>query len=220
MTTDHRRHLDDQQHKRMSLLPEPDLGLRVTRAQFARMCDVSRTTVTRWVQAGLIPVGVDNRFCPRAAMDRLVRHIDPQRMRARILRPMADEVTDARRRLVEAEARAQELGARVQHLERAAAEIDGATEIMQRLLAERWETVSARPAGEVPQILDDLMDEALITWSDQEHGADAEAIAEAELAAGMDRLAAAAAPSDAGDAPPEKEGGCGDLERGAGQGDG
>jgi transcriptional regulator with XRE-family HTH domain len=80
-------------------------GLRVTRAQFARLLGVSRQAVTTWVRNGKIAVGVDGLIDPRAAVAQLLRHSDPARVRARILEPLVRDVGVLQRRVAELENR-------------------------------------------------------------------------------------------------------------------
>lgn len=79
-------------------------GIRVTRAQFARMMGCSRQAVTEWVRAGRLTVGPDGRFDPRQAVASLLRTGDPARLRARVLQPLALELQTYRARIVDLEA--------------------------------------------------------------------------------------------------------------------
>lgn len=85
-------------------------GIRVTRAEFARIMECSRQAVTDWVKAGRIVVGVDGRFDPRHAVTSLLRTGDPSRLRAGVLEPLVRdiagrdrEIANLRARLVEME---------------------------------------------------------------------------------------------------------------------
>lgn len=78
-------------------------GIRVTRAQFAKMMGCSRQAVTEWVRAGRVTVGSDGRFDPRQAVASLLRTGDPARLRAKVLQPLADELASYRVRIVELE---------------------------------------------------------------------------------------------------------------------
>ncbi len=91
----------------LSLLSSDDTlraGIRVTRAEFARMMGVSRQAVTDWVRSGRLTVGADQRFDPAKAVAGLLRTGDPARLRAKVLQPMADELAGYRGRIVELEA--------------------------------------------------------------------------------------------------------------------
>ena len=90
-----------------SLLSNSDelvAGIRVTRAQFAKMMGCSRQAVTEWVRAGRLTVGPDGRFDPRTAVASLLRTGDPARLRARVLQPLAAELQTLRGRIVDLEA--------------------------------------------------------------------------------------------------------------------
>ena len=78
-------------------------GLRLTRAQFARLMGTSRQAVTSWIKAGKVSIGVDGRLDPRVAVAQLLRHSDPGRVRAKILAPLAAELDVLQRRLAELE---------------------------------------------------------------------------------------------------------------------
>ena len=74
---------------RPSLLPfDPKqlLAMRVTRAQFARICGVTKQSVSVWVRKGWISVGPDGRFDPQEASRQLMQHANPARLKARVFR--------------------------------------------------------------------------------------------------------------------------------------
>lgn len=78
-------------------------GIRVTRAQFAKMMGCSRQAVTDWVSSGRLIVGSDGRFDPCKAVADLLRTGDPARLRAKVLRPLVDELATYRRKITEME---------------------------------------------------------------------------------------------------------------------
>lgn len=84
-----------------ALLPDPDLGLRVRQSDFARMVGVSRTSVTRWRQDGVIKVGPDGLLDPRQAARDVLNHIPPERLRAKVLRPLVNDQRELRRQIAE-----------------------------------------------------------------------------------------------------------------------
>ena len=61
-------------------------GIRVRPAQFARMCNVTRQTVSRWVKNGLVQLYPDGTLDPAASSRRVIEQTDPARLRARIFR--------------------------------------------------------------------------------------------------------------------------------------
>ena len=67
-------------------------GIRVTRAQFARMMGVSKQAVGDWVKSGRIVLGADDRFDPRQAVARLLATGDPARLRAKVLAPLTRDI--------------------------------------------------------------------------------------------------------------------------------
>ena len=199
----------------LSLIPEPDLGLRVTRAQFSRMVGVSRTQVTRWVQAGLIAVAPDNTFDPHKAYRRLIEHLDPTRTRIHLVQSVAQEMADLRAAAKRAGDEAAEWRARAEVMESGWREMDRAVELLLERIIDAWDELAALPVPRRQPRLDELLDEAILAAAD-ELGAPGTDTA----AAGPVSPLAAESAGDAGDTRPETEGGCGDLDRGAGRGDG
>ena len=93
--------------KTRSLLSSNDqmlAGIRVTRAQFARMMGCSRQAVTEWVNSRRLTVGADGRFDPCKAVADLLRTGDPARLRAKVLQPLAEELAGYRFRITQLEA--------------------------------------------------------------------------------------------------------------------
>ena len=123
MTTDHENTAGDDQGADLSLLPEPDLGVRVRPAQFARMLNVSRQTVSRWVKEGRVLLDPSGRLDPVKATERVLQHGDPARLRATLLKPVMDDMAGLRTELREALERAE---AAEDRAERAAARADEA----------------------------------------------------------------------------------------------
>lgn len=91
---------------------EQRAGIRVTRAEFAKMMGCSRQAVTDWVQAGRIAVGADGRFDPRQAVTSLLRTGDPSRIRAKVLEPLTRELGALTNRIGELEDQLQAASAR------------------------------------------------------------------------------------------------------------
>lgn len=107
---------------RPSLLPfDPKqlLALRMTRAQFAKACGVSRQSVSEWVRKGWVNIGADGRLDPVEAIRQLMGRVDPSRLRARIFREATASLGELRARIqsLEAEVAAERL-ARKQALHR------------------------------------------------------------------------------------------------------
>ncbi|WP_017941538.1 MULTISPECIES: hypothetical protein [unclassified Thioalkalivibrio] len=123
MTTEDETTAEDGQGTDLSLLPEPDLGVRVRPAQFARMLNVSRQTVSRWVKEGRVLLDPSGRLDPVKATERVLQHGDPARLRATLLKPVMDDMAGLRTELRAALERAE---AAENRAERAAARADEA----------------------------------------------------------------------------------------------
>lgn len=127
-------------------------GIRVTRAQFARMMGCSRQAVTEWVNAGRLTVGADGRFDPCKAVADLLRTGDPARLRAKVLQPLADELAGYR--------------VRITHLEAALGESMRATQALRSDLADAIENADfeAAAASEFLDIFDTMTKQLPATW--------------------------------------------------------
>ena len=109
---------------RPSLLPfDPAqlTAIRVNRAQFARMCRVSKQTVSQWARKGWITVGADDRFDPIQATRQLLRHADPSRLRASLFKEAMTPLGELRERVRHLEAENRQLHERIGELQRHAA---------------------------------------------------------------------------------------------------
>lgn len=73
-------------------------GIRVSPAQFSRMCEVSRQTVSRWIQSGLVQLYPDGLLDPAESVRRVVENTDPARLRARIFKNAGRSLDDWRRK--------------------------------------------------------------------------------------------------------------------------
>ncbi len=127
-------------------------GIRVTRAQFARMMGCSRQAVTEWVNAGRLTVGADGRFDPCKAVADLLRTGDPARLRAKVLQPLADELAGYR--------------VRITHLEAALGESMRATQALRADLANAKEDADFEggAASEFLDIFDAMTKQLPATW--------------------------------------------------------
>lgn len=93
-------------------------GIRVKPAQFARMCQVSRQTVSRWVRLGLVVLFPDGTLDPAKAAKSVLQKTDPARLRARIFKDATKSVDDWRRQAVQSGAALKEERERVAYLDR------------------------------------------------------------------------------------------------------
>lgn len=142
-------------------------GIRVTRAQFARMMGCSRQAVTEWVRAGRVTVGTDGRFDPRKAVADLLRTGDPARLRAKVLQPLADELAGYRQRIVELEAALGESMRQVTALrsdlaatredadfhEGSASELCDLFEALEQLIRSEWVWLADQPPEHIQAVL-------------------------------------------------------------------
>lgn len=147
-----------------SLLPAPTLAdLRLTRAQLARLFGCSKQAVSEWVRKGVLTIGGDDRIGAVEAVRQYFERGDVDRMRVRVLREVARDITAQ--------------GARIRELERSLAVGHDAHATAQRTagfafkdaqalqlaaladaIAERFdELAAARAAGFLGDALDELI---------------------------------------------------------------
>ena len=79
-------------------------GLRVTQADFARMCKVSRQTVSQWVKLGKIKhTYPDGTLDPARAAREVIRNTDPARLRAKVFKVATEDAQALRVRVASLE---------------------------------------------------------------------------------------------------------------------
>ena len=127
--------------------PADLVKMRVTPAQFATMCSVSRQAVSKWIKKGWVTLGPDGLLDPAVATRQYLRNVDPARAKARILK--------------DATATHAELRARIQSLEAAVADAVPSEELAKRLDAMIEGAVAALDFGamgkdEAAAVLEDL----------------------------------------------------------------
>jgi hypothetical protein len=93
-----------------------ELGVRLTQADFARLCGCSRARVSQWVQKGMVPVTASGRIDPSAGFAALLRH-DRDHARLRVLHDVRRRIDDAEARAAAAEAHATKAIARLALIE-------------------------------------------------------------------------------------------------------
>jgi len=171
-----------------SLLSNSDelvAGIRVTRAQFAKMMGCSRQAVTEWVRAGRLTVGPDGRFDPRTAVASLLRTGDPARLRAKVLQPLAAELQTLRGRIVDLEAalgqalrtieterneRKRIIDEAIEFHEGAAAELLDIFEALREQIATAWPVLAELPANRGAEVIVEWLDSAMQFGNPEEAG--------------------------------------------------
>lgn len=157
-----------------SRLQFPDAELMVVRllpAEFSRIVGVSKQTVSRWLRNGIVTLGADGRLDPTRAMRQLIRHGDPGRIRARLVKQAVADMADLRAqagRAAQLEQQMFDATARLLHLEAYAAESLVANEIAIDLLVEHLGEIRTAPdEAALRELLDDLFVRALVLAPDR-----------------------------------------------------
>ena len=97
---------DDPSTTRPSLLPfDPAdlMAMRVKPADYARMCQVSRQTVSKWIKKGWVTLGLDGLLDPVVASRQLLSKADPSRLRARVFKDATATMKELRARVLSLE---------------------------------------------------------------------------------------------------------------------
>ena len=151
-------------------------ALRMRPADFARLLEVSKQTVSQWVKAGKIVTGPDGLLEPRAAVRQLLRSSDPARLRSRVLAPVLRELRAAHEREAGLLATVADLRAQVAEAdeeagfhEQAAGELLDALGLLRLRVLANLDALAALPHNERPaalDLLDPLADEPLPADSD------------------------------------------------------
>lgn len=136
-------------------------GIRVSRAQFARLMNVSKQCVGDWVRAGRIVVGADDRFDPRQAVARLLATGDPARLRAKVLAPLIRDIAGRDRRIADLEAQLADLREDADFHEQSASGFASLFNKLQELLPDAWPALRAAPAAAGLAALVGWLDEGL-----------------------------------------------------------
>ena len=121
------------------LLPPPEMALRVSQAEFAKIMGVSRAAVSKWVKDGKIRPGVDGRFCPRQAAKSLLATTEPTRLRARVLRDVAEETQTLREENARLKSELATLRKTLRVVEKDANDFFAQSVVWPELLLERWQ---------------------------------------------------------------------------------
>ena len=110
---------DDPSTTRPSLLPfDPAdlMAMRVKPADYARMCQVSRQTVSKWIKKGWVTLGLDGLLDPVVASRQLLSKADPSRLRARVFKDATSTMKELRARILSLETEAADARERAKHM--------------------------------------------------------------------------------------------------------
>jgi hypothetical protein len=127
--------------------PAELMAMRVLPAQFARMMGVSKTTVTNWGKSGWIILGPDGRLDPVKAIVSVIERGGAERVRARVLRQVAEIFEQ-----------------RVAAAERAAADLQARYESDVRAAGFRIADQEASLAYQLHALLEDRFEEAIAAY--------------------------------------------------------
>ncbi len=148
MTARHDPTKSDPGEPRPSLLPfDPaDLvALRVSPAQFSRMCDVSKQSVSQWIKQGKVTLGPDGKLDPAKAAREVFERTDPTRLRARVFKSAMEGLDELRDRVRDLEAKLKTQ--RCEHAERIewveCATRNGCMDAQSRQLADLQDAIAA-----------------------------------------------------------------------------
>lgn len=139
--------------------------LRVRQSDFARLCCVSRQTVSMWVRKGKIrSVFPDGTFNPRQAAREVIKSTDPARLRAKIFRIASEDAAALRRRVGD-------LGHEVAARDVRYQELAAVFETFRRLLVERKGMICADAGARFEA---EIAETAAMAWHEVQHpeGAD------------------------------------------------
>lgn len=170
MTTRHDSATHGSAEPRPSLLPfDPaDLvALRVSPAQFARMCAVSKQSVSQWIKQGKVTLGPDGKLDPAKASREIFERTDPARLRARVFKSAMEGRDDLRDRVrqLEAQLATQHEAAEQEREWAICATRNACTDLVARQLAELQDAIAAdfdalthaHRTGTLDHRLDDLI---------------------------------------------------------------
>ena len=110
---------DDPSTTRPSLLPfDPAdlMAMRVKPADYARMCQVSRQTVSKWIKKGWVTLGLDGLLDPVVASRQLLSKADPSRLRARVFKDATSTMKELRARVLSLETEVAEARERAKYM--------------------------------------------------------------------------------------------------------
>lgn len=170
MTSTPNHQEDPQESGRLSLSFDPESlaqGIRVRPAQFARMCGVSRQTVSQWVKRGLVTLFPDGTLDPSVAAKRVIQNTDPARLRARIFKDATKSVEDWKRAEKLANDALGKALARIEYLEKRLCESEITEQMFVDALLDSIDELHATPRTELRSRLESVLDDCIINAGQQ-----------------------------------------------------
>ncbi len=143
-------------------------GIRVNRAEFARLLGVSKQSVGEWVRAGKLILGADGLLDPRQAVAQLMRTTDPARLRSKMLAPLVRDVGLLQRRVATLEAQLIEERGEAEFHEGASVELIHQMDALHRQLRAEWCDLRLLPAPQALAALNAWIAEAAEAGGDPE----------------------------------------------------
>lgn len=148
--------------------PQDMVSMRVRPAQFARMCEVSKQSVSDWIKRGVITLGPDGLIDPVAASRQVFERTDPARLRARVFKGLARDVPELKEQVRELRAELKAARAEVARLAKALAdalahrrhhdeEQERLAELIVAIEADFSSLVAAHAAGTLSDALDRMV---------------------------------------------------------------
>lgn len=142
------------------------MSVRVRPADLARMLGVSRSAVTKWVQAGKIALGPDGKLDPDRAVRSLVATTHPGRLKVQVLRFAGEDHAALRQRIASLESELRDVRERSKTntipVDGAGGLYERANELHDALLREFDRLIRADAMG--PEILDSAVGEMIRTF--------------------------------------------------------
>ena len=117
-------------------------GIRVRPSELARLFGVTKQAVSSWIKEGKIQLGVDGRIDPRKAIQQLLAHGDPSRLRVSFLRPFVDEINATRQEITRLAALCDELTDSTRFYEESSRSLAEIIDALELQLPRHWEALA------------------------------------------------------------------------------
>lgn len=141
-------------------MPQPDLSVRVRPADLARMLNVSKQCVSQWIRSGKVTIDADGRLNPAKACDQVLRNSDPGRIRAKVLRPLADDIGTLRQQLKKRDEEIAILRSEVDRQHSFATNLIAISELYEQLIHAHWDRLRTLQADDAAKAMEHLDDAA------------------------------------------------------------